>query len=266
MESAQFSEFSFGFAVTHELIVTSSARLTTAPVFPSLLREAKVGYDVQIRLGAPFTPLYLQFKLCQRPKRRPNGVTKAQLKSRFYRFQLRCDAPTGPSQHQRLCNHARAGRRVYYVAPTFSQVSSFNTHFRVHRILRNCVFVPPNWIGPLTSPPQHYVWYDKYGGLYRTSDPVKLPTSLTGEQVLKEIADELETGNRPVLDEVEAQHEFEEVTKLADFSDAERGHLLELVATQAPDSPTAVQFLRATSAFSSIYLGATMFLAQPGEN
>src|SRR5215208_5575900 len=50
METANFSEFSYGFALTHELIVSAPGGVTAAPVFPSLVEEAHVGFDLMIKL------------------------------------------------------------------------------------------------------------------------------------------------------------------------------------------------------------------------
>lgn len=61
---AQFSEFSYGFTLTHELAKLSRNKLRAAPEFPSLLEEGKAGggYDVRLTYGRP---LLLQFKLSE---------------------------------------------------------------------------------------------------------------------------------------------------------------------------------------------------------
>src|SRR5215203_581226 len=133
METANFSEFSYGFSLTHELIVSAPGGVTAAPVFPSLVEEAHVGFDLMIKLrprttarrhgirkGRRFIPLYLQFKLCERPKRRPNGPLAKVLAKLFLRFPLRCEPTSlGPSQHDLLLRLISAKRHVYYAAPHF---------------------------------------------------------------------------------------------------------------------------------------------------
>ena len=56
----KFSEFSYGYAVTEELI--KSGEVTAPPEFPSLYAEGQLGggYDVKISFGIP---IFLQFKL-----------------------------------------------------------------------------------------------------------------------------------------------------------------------------------------------------------
>lgn len=56
----QISEFSYGFALTNELV--GWTQLSAAPVFPSLLEEGKAGGGYDVQLDLPGVPLYLQFK------------------------------------------------------------------------------------------------------------------------------------------------------------------------------------------------------------
>lgn len=43
-----YTEFSFGYAFTENLIRGSASAPTGAPVFPNLVQEATLGYDVRI--------------------------------------------------------------------------------------------------------------------------------------------------------------------------------------------------------------------------
>ena len=56
-----YTEFSFGYAFTENLIRSSSTRSGRAPFFPNLIQEGRLGYDV--RIDFPGCPLYLQYKL-----------------------------------------------------------------------------------------------------------------------------------------------------------------------------------------------------------
>ena len=64
----EISEFSYGFALTNELV--GWAPLAAAPIFPSLLEEGKAGGGYDVHLDAPGTPLYLQFKRSDCMKRK----------------------------------------------------------------------------------------------------------------------------------------------------------------------------------------------------
>ena len=63
MDKCQFSEFSYGYCLTEDLIVGQGTLLTAAPVFPSLVEEGQPGFGYDVRLNRPGTPLFLQFKL-----------------------------------------------------------------------------------------------------------------------------------------------------------------------------------------------------------
>ena len=63
----EFSEFSYGFAFTHEYI-NHTPGLEAAPELPSLVDEAEKGYD--LKLGYKGYPRFFQFKLATYLNRR----------------------------------------------------------------------------------------------------------------------------------------------------------------------------------------------------
>ena len=68
------SEFSFGYALTQEIVTLTNARGLGCPLFPSLRAEGELGYNVSIpRWGVP---LFLQFKLSH-SMQRPNATAEA---------------------------------------------------------------------------------------------------------------------------------------------------------------------------------------------
>ena len=79
----RLSEFSYGYGVTREVEQHLQQQgLSATPFLPSLLQEAKVGFDVAF--SRPGKPLLLQFKLGQAMRRfvpapRPNLQVTAQL-------------------------------------------------------------------------------------------------------------------------------------------------------------------------------------------
>jgi hypothetical protein len=65
---AGFSEFSYGFALSYEIMNALQPAIVGAPLFPALLQEGKSGYDVSfVPTG---WPLFLQFKLAEYLKTR----------------------------------------------------------------------------------------------------------------------------------------------------------------------------------------------------
>jgi hypothetical protein len=83
----QISEFSYGFALTNEIVAWSPLKF--APIFPSLIEEGKKGGGYDVMLDMPGVPLYLQFKRGYRMTRRTAKEIKQyqkRLKIPFHRF------------------------------------------------------------------------------------------------------------------------------------------------------------------------------------
>jgi len=80
------SEFSYGYAITEELAAGSVPPLTAAPIFPSLIAEGALGYDVEL----PFfgAPLFLQFKLSDKLVRHTAAEAR-EFGIPYFRFHLR---------------------------------------------------------------------------------------------------------------------------------------------------------------------------------
>src|SRR5580704_15864116 len=76
MDKCQFSEFSYGYCLTEDLIVGQGTQLTAAPVFPSLIEEGQPGVGYDVRFDRPGTPLFLQFKLVHQMVRGTANETK----------------------------------------------------------------------------------------------------------------------------------------------------------------------------------------------
>src|SRR5215203_4250244 len=87
---ASFSVFTFGYALTDELVTNYRRLLSAAPRFPSLLEEGRIGagkggYDVQVNAEGHF--LFLQFKLSDYMMRRSSREWY-HYGEKYYRFAL----------------------------------------------------------------------------------------------------------------------------------------------------------------------------------
>src|SRR4051812_11503538 len=60
---ASFSELSYAFALTENLVRLVGKTLVTAPMFPSTSAEGKTGAGHDVKLSMPGMSLFLQFKL-----------------------------------------------------------------------------------------------------------------------------------------------------------------------------------------------------------
>jgi hypothetical protein len=149
------SEFSYGFALTNELIRSPGFQVTAAPVFPSLIQEGQAGgYDV--RLDRPSLPLFLQFKLCHYMFRRTcREVRDGEFDVPCYRMYLR---PARHSrQHEMLLDLENAGEEVYYSAPMFHTAEELNTAFLNQSVCSSSIWIRPSEIGPLPDGLDHHV-------------------------------------------------------------------------------------------------------------
>jgi hypothetical protein len=152
------SEFSYGYAITDELINWHGEPITAAPVFPSLYAEGQSGGGYDVLIDRPGVPLFLQFKLSHHLRTRGSkDVRDGLMPCPHYRMYLR---PSRYSdQHEMLIDLEAAGNEVYYSAPAFHQPTELNDAYLNHQVKDRSVWVKPSWIGPLPDDKAHYVTF-----------------------------------------------------------------------------------------------------------
>ena len=155
MYSSFFTEFSFGYALTDNIIHAGLPGMpAAAPIFPSLIAEGSAGGGYDVKIPAAPVPLFLQFKIPQVIRRRsvnmPAGFSKP-----YLRMPLRTKRP---NQHQLLLDLEAQGNLVAYATPDFWTVKDLDKHFvgqRVH--LETCYFSPTD-IGALDVLSHHVAY------------------------------------------------------------------------------------------------------------
>jgi hypothetical protein len=156
----EYSEFSFGYAFTENLIRSSPSLPSGAPVFPNLVQEAQLGYDVRIDL--PGLPLFFQYKLPESMTRNNAAeISKHQLPNLavpFFRMPLmRRDLSR---QHQKLIDlEQKFPGTVLYASPSMYNLSQFNLAYKAGRVHERSVFFSPSNIGPLPDAKEHTIAY-----------------------------------------------------------------------------------------------------------
>ena len=158
-----YSEFSYGYAFTENLIRWASATPGGAPFFPNLIQEGQLGYDV--RIDFPSCPLYFQFKLPELMVR----DTAAEISKHFLHgistpfFRMHLIKSSLSRQHQLLIDlESRHPNSVYYTAPGLQCNQSFNAAYNSAAVHFQSVFFSPGEIGPLPDDNTHVVSY-RYG-------------------------------------------------------------------------------------------------------
>jgi hypothetical protein len=150
------SEFSYGYALTDELIHWHGTNMTAAPVFPSLYQEGQPGGGYDVMLRRPGLPLFLQFKLADRMVRKTAQEVKDGFFSiPYYRMSIR---PARHSeQHEMLLDLESIGNEVYYSAPAFHTPEELNDAYLNHNVKTRSLWLRPSTIGPLPDDYDHYV-------------------------------------------------------------------------------------------------------------
>jgi hypothetical protein len=169
----EISEFSYGYALTDELIHWHGTALTAAPIFPSLYQEGQPGGGYDVMLQRPGVPLFLQFKLADCMVR--NTASEARdghFLAPFYRMYIR------PIRHSEQYNMLLAleadGNEVYYSSPAFHTPEELNDAYLNHHVRDRSLWVRPSWIGQLQDTRDHHVAFQIPGTPFFCSKARKL--------------------------------------------------------------------------------------------
>lgn len=153
------SEFSYGFALTHELVL-SLGSVVAAPIFPSLIEEGKAGGGYDVKLEAPGLPLFLQFKRSERLTRGTAREIKAGAPLTLPYHRLALTARRDSDQHDMLIELDQSPNVVFYAAPMFHQKEEFDEAFLDGEVRARSFFVSPAAIGPFPDDGAHHLSFD----------------------------------------------------------------------------------------------------------
>jgi hypothetical protein len=192
----EISEFSYGFALTNELV--SWSKLYAAPIFPSLIEEGKAGGGYDVKLQFPGVPLYLQFKRAHCMTRRSASEMskhKVPLVLPFYRFYV---TESGTSnQHAMLLELDDGANQVFYAAPRFHRIREINAAWNSNAVASQSIFVRPLAIGGLDDKMHHVAYDDTATFLCSKPQPVPHLSALDLAHALQE---KLSEEKRPLAD------------------------------------------------------------------
>lgn len=282
------SEFSFGFALTREL-VDSLGSLSAAPIFPSLLEEGRAGGGYDVKLEAPGIPLFIQFKRSECLKAPNSRELKAgaALDLPYYRITITGRADS--DQHRYLLELDRHPNIVLYAAPMFHQKEEFDEAFASGQVRGRSFYVRPRDIGAFGDDRAHHVSFD--GATYwRMSEPKEIeglglseleamlsqrlrreerPLRATLPEALAEAEAAIERAREPVSSQIELPHVLRgpvsrEVTSVEEFRRRQSAALSSLPEAK-PDSDPALGELRRLADIGLRDFNSLLFVVQAGE-
>lgn len=162
MPKADFSEFSYGFAVTHQIQVVADSAGAGPPLLPSLVQEADLGFDV----GIPTLSLFLQYKL-SRQLTGGNAREWGHHHDDYFRYKLHHSTPSD-SQHNTLVALANSlpWAFVMYAAPAFVDRTDFADAYQAGTLLERSLFLPVKSLGAIADSDQHCVTFRPDAGWY----------------------------------------------------------------------------------------------------
>ncbi len=267
-----YSEFSFGYAFTENLVRSSAAGPPAAPRFPNLQEEGQLGYDVQLTAGG--VPLFLQFKLPERMVRTTAaeiskyGLNRSGLSTPFFRLYLM--KRNVSRQHELLIEiEQKEPGSVFYAMPHLVGPREFSTAYAAMAVHRHSVLFSPCDIGPLRDDAQHTVAYDpRSRGAWFCSEP-KLIEAHDVVSVLAErgraASEQVTGGLAAVARAISGRILSTRPGELDDVAAAARERRRRIVADsrQRDEAEEAVEELFIARELARIGLGVELLIAQP---
>jgi hypothetical protein len=173
-----YTEFSYGYAFTENLIRSMSTAPLGAPIFPNLVQEGQMGFDV--RIDRPGLPLFFQYKLPELMLRNSAfeiskynlpGITVPFFRMRLMRRDL-------SEQHRLLMElEKRYPLAVLYASPVLDSGRSFNNAYNTASVHQRSIFFSPSDIGALPDDAEHSVAYrDGLAFAYLCTEPKRIKT------------------------------------------------------------------------------------------
>lgn len=166
------SEFSYGFALTSELVATYRLKRAGAPEFATQIAEAKAGGGWDMKL--PGLPVFLQFKRSDSMVRRSAWESRLFATLPFFRMHLRSRRHS--RQHELLLDLESHGNVVLYAAPGFTTPLELSGAFTSDTVVSQSIFVRPSAIGPLRDDNLHHVAFQLPAPAYFCSEPKPIET------------------------------------------------------------------------------------------
>jgi hypothetical protein len=180
MPAAQFSEFSFGFAYTREVVATCWPALSGHPVLPSLYDEGqRGGFDVAMGLSG--WTYFAQFKRADYLSR-GNASWWDEHAGPYYRFPITRRRLS--RQHDLLLalEEQSVFHIVEYVAPRFHTNAALAAAFADEKVVGRSMRLFPRRVGRIDDD-QHFVTYSAAGDPVVRSEPFSVEPPYNAQEL-----------------------------------------------------------------------------------
>jgi hypothetical protein len=254
------SEFSYGFAVTSELLRAPGMVITAAPVFPSLSQEGQAGGGWDVQINRPGIPLFLQFKLCDCMTRRTcKEARDGGFDIPCYRMHLRSARIS--RQHEMLLDLEAKGQEVYYVGPKFHRPEELNAAFLAFEVRARSFWVRPSDIGPLPDDGEHHVSFDPNGQGAFFSKPTPLKAKREFRDVLSHFQHQLTARGKVELQPETLEYLAESIGEIAQ----KRADIAPEETLITRQTLQGVAPLQRVAYYASVFLESQLFVIQERE-
>lgn len=183
MYTASFSEFSYGYAITDNILHSGLPHTSHAPVFPSLVAEGATGGGHDVKIPLRPVPVFLQFKIPQVVRRRSDYMPPG-FSPPYLRMHLRTKRP---NQHQLLLELEATQPLVFYATPNFWSVDRLDRFFATQQVHQQSLYIRPSAIGSLDNRSHHVAYRRGDSIVWVRSEPFRLEANPGAEQFAREV-------------------------------------------------------------------------------
>lgn len=145
MVAAEFSETSFSFAFTRDLLNKLNPGGQIAPYFPTTIDEANQGYDVGVSIRGQL--LFFQYKIPEEITTY-NGSYSNDFGVPYFTVRIRRSRRNRPTQHDVLKRLAVSQPNVFYAMPAFARTEDLNRAFSQNNVINRSIWIAVSELGP----------------------------------------------------------------------------------------------------------------------
>ena len=254
------SEFSYGYAMTDELIHWHGTAITAAPLFPSLYQEGQPGGGYDVALERPGMPLFLQFKLSEcMVRRNATEVKGGHFDCPFFRMHLRPRRHS--NQHEMLLQLEANGNDVYYTAPAFHELDQLNEAYLQHQVRDRSLWIRPSEIGALEDDGDHHVAFQIPGPQLVCSTPRKIGGPADFASFARRVEGDLRRKGKRTSDQKDMEELADVLYRIGqqrkEISEPRKAAIREQLQKRRPIERVAF--------YASMFFGAQLFLVSERE-